>query len=203
MQASPTVHVVDDDGAMRRSLSVLLDAAGYRVEEHPDAESLLGALDRIEAGCVLADVRMPGVDGIEMLGLIRASGSTVRVVVMTGHGDVATAVRAMRLGAWDFLEKPFPAPLLLQSVGTAILRGPVSDDVEVLARAFAEQVSHLSPRERDVFERVLLGRTNKEIAGELDISPRTVETYRAKLMTKTGCDCVQSLVRMAVLTGLA
>jgi two-component system response regulator FixJ len=145
---------------------------------------------------------MPGMDGLEMLSRIRASGSTVRVVVMTGHGDVATAVRAMRLGAWDFLEKPFAPPLMLQAIRSAVQAGPTSEDIEVLARAFAEQVKHLSPRERDVCERVLNGKTNKEIALELDISPRTVETYRAKLMVKTGCIRVQDLVRLAVRIGL-
>ncbi|SFM56205.1 response regulator transcription factor [Methylobacterium pseudosasicola] len=190
-----TIHVVDDDEAMRHSLALLLGVFGHRVVEHAGAATLLEESSRLN-GCIVADLRMPHIDGLEMLGRLRAAGSMMPVVIMTGHADVPTAVRAMKLGACDVLEKPFEAPLLLDAVRAALVGDdgaqPTSDDAD-----FAEQVSRLTGRERDVLHHVLLGRTNKEIGQVLDISYRTVEIHRAKVMTKTGCGCVQTLVRRA------
>ncbi|MDP4002675.1 response regulator transcription factor [Methylobacterium sp. NEAU K] len=199
--AAGTIHVVDDDDAMRHSLALLLGALGHRIEEYHGAARLLADVERL-TGCVVADVRMPHVDGLEMLDRMRAAGSTVPVVMMTGHGDIPTAVRAMKLGASDFLEKPFTTPLLLGAVDAALGGGNAAGMRHEADAAFAAQVEGLTGRERDVFEHVLLGRTNKEIGLLLDISHRTVEIHRAKVMTKTGCSCVQSLVRKSAKAGL-
>ncbi|MCJ2056971.1 response regulator [Methylobacterium sp. J-048] len=191
----PTIHVVDDDDAMRHSLALLLGVFGHRVVEHTGAATLIEEPGRLN-GCIVADLRMPHIDGLEMLARLRAAGSMVPVVMMTGHGDVPTAVRAIKLGACDFLEKPFEAALLLDAVRTALVGDdgtrPTSDDAD-----FAAQVHRLTGRERDVLHHVLLGRTNKEIGQALDISYRTVEIHRAKVMSKTRCACVQTLVRRA------
>nr|WP_092047170.1 response regulator [Methylobacterium pseudosasicola] len=195
-----TIHVVDDDEAMRHSLALLFGVFGHRVVEHAGAATLLEEASHLN-GCIVADLRMPHIGGLEMLGRLRAAGSMVPVVIMTGHADVPTAVRAMKLGACDVLEKPFEAPLLLDAVRAALVGDdsaqPTSDDAD-----FAEQVNRLTGRERDVLHHVLLGRTNREIGQVLDISHRTVEIYRAKVMIKTGCECVQTLVRRAARTSM-
>ncbi|MHB2211181.1 response regulator transcription factor [Methylobacterium sp. CM6257] len=196
-----TIHVVDDDAAMRHSLTLLLGVFGHRVVEHAGAATVLEEPGRLK-GCVVADLRMPHIDGLTMLTRLRTAGSMVPVVMMTGHGDIPTAVRAMKLGACDFLEKPFTAPLLLDAVRAALAvggGGPPANDDDV---AFAQRVNSLTGRERDVLHLVLLGHTNKEIGQALEISHRTVEIHRAKVMTKTGCECVQTLVRRAARTAM-
>jgi two-component system response regulator FixJ len=196
------VHIIEDDAAMRRSVAILLDAAGFAVRQYDDARSLLSDLDRVNGDCVLADIRMPAIDGLEMLKRIRAAGYPVKVVMMTGHGDIATAVRAMKLGAWDFIEKPFASEALINAVRTAFIgeASGIGPDVEI--HTFLERLSQLSEREREVLQQLLLGKTNKEIGRDLAISPRTVETYRAKIMMKTLCESVPELVRVAVRAGL-
>lgn len=197
----PTIHVVDDDAAMRHSLALLLGVFGHRVVEHDGAATLLDEPGRLN-GCIVADLRMPDIDGLEMLARLRIAGSPVPVVLMTGHGDIPTAVRAMKLGACDVLEKPFAAAHLLDAVRAALAveagTPPANDD----DAAFTARVSRLTGRERDVLHLVLRGRTNKEIGQALDISHRTVEIHRAKVMTKTGCECVQTLVRRAARTAM-
>jgi two-component system response regulator FixJ len=196
-----TIHVVDDDAAMRHSLALPLGEFGYRVVEHAGAATVLKEPGRLK-GCIVADLRMPHIDGLTMLTRLRAAGSMVPVVMMTGYGDIPTAVRAMKLGACDFLEKPFTAPLLLGAVRAALAVGgsglsAVDDDA-----AFAEGLNRLTGRERDVLRLVLLGCTNREMGQVLGISHRTVEIHRAKVMTKTGCECVQTLVRRAARTAM-
>lgn len=194
-----TIHVVDDDPAMRHSLALLLGVFGHRVLEHTGAATLLDAPGHL-SGCIVTDLRMPVIDGLEMLARLRAAGSLVPVVMMTGQGDISTAVRAMKLGACDVLEKPFAAALLLDAVRAALAvesgAPPANDD----DATFAARVSRLTERERDVLHLVLRGHTNKEIGQTLEISHRTVEIHRARVMTKTGCECVQTLVRRAART---
>ncbi|GJE13505.1 response regulator transcription factor [Methylobacterium longum] len=198
MRTAPNsaIHVVDDDDAMRHSLALLLGVFGHRVVEHAGAATLLDDPGRLN-GCVVADLRMPHIDGLEMLAHLRTVGATVPVVIMTGHGDIPTAVQAMKLGACDFLEKPFPAALLLEAVRRALAIGSEAATVNDDGAAFTARVGRLTRRERDVLDLVLVGRTNKEIGQILDISYRTVEIHRAKVMMKTKCECIQSLIRLA------
>jgi two-component system response regulator FixJ len=201
--AHSLVHVVDDDPAMRDSLAFLLGTAGFEVELYEAGTSLLDRLVSPAQGCVLTDIRMPDVDGLELLRRLRAGGQMLPVVMMTGHGDVPLAVEAMKLGACDFIEKPFDDEALLQALRSALKRGGPTETVDPTLREFIRRVGTLSERERQVLDQLVAGGTSKEIGRALDISPRTVEIYRAKLMSKTRAESLQELVRWAVLAGLA
>lgn len=196
MAPDATIHVVDDDDAMRHALTLLLGVFGHRVVEHAGAATLLDQPGRLN-GCVVADLRMPHTDGLEMLARLRAAGATVPVVIMTGHGDIPTAIRAMKLGACDFLEKPFAAALLLEAVRAALALDSGAALADPDDAAFTARVNRLTRRERDVLDLLLLGHTNKEIGQVLDISYRTVEIYRAKIMAKTESGSLQDLIRRA------
>jgi two-component system, LuxR family, response regulator FixJ len=197
--ASRAVHVVDDDDAVRRALAMLFRSAGIAVAAHPSGSAFLEALPSLggdAVGCVLTDVRMPGVDGLELLRRLKEGGFRPPVVVMTAHGDVSTAVRAMKAGAADFVEKPFDDEALLAAVGAALgaARAPaagVSDDA-------AERIAALSPREREVLDQLVAGKPNKHIARDLGLSPRTVEVHRARMMARLGVGSLAEAVRLAV-----
>ncbi|MBX9930660.1 MAG: response regulator [Methylobacterium sp.] len=201
--AASLVHVVDDDPAMRDSISFLLDTAGFAVELHASASSLLDALMKPAQGCVLTDIRMPGIDGLELLRRLRSGGHTLPVIMMTGHGDVPLAVEAMKLGACDFIEKPFDDEPLIQALRSAMERGGQGNAVDPGLQDFIRRVGRLSERERQVMDQLVAGGSSKDIGRALDISPRTVEIYRAKLMAKTQAESLQELVRWTVLAGLA
>ncbi|WP_342108685.1 response regulator FixJ [Methylobacterium sp. SI9] len=201
--ATDLVHVVDDDLAMRDSLGFLLGTGGFEVRLYEAGADLLDALSKPAAGCVLTDIRMPGIDGLELLRRLRTAGHTLPVVMMTGHGDVPLAVEAMKLGACDFIEKPFDDEALIQALRSALERGGAAGAVDPTLREFVRRVGTLSERERQVLDHLVAGRTSKEIGRTLDISPRTVEIYRAKLMAKTRAENLQELVRWSVLAGLA
>lgn len=202
MTAKPTIHIVDDDEAIRRSLSFMLKTAGYPVQLYADGESFLKAADHIEEGCVLLDVRMPGIDGMEVQRRLRARGIMLPVVIMTGHGDVDLAVAAMKAGATDFLEKPFEKAALidcLSSAGEAALaeRGLSARRAEAQAR-----LNVLTDREREVLEGLVAGLPNKTIAYDLGISPRTVEIHRANLMQKLDVKSLADALRIAFQAGM-
>ena len=197
------VHVVEDDPAMRDSVAFLLDASGFEVALYAAGTDLLDRLAAPARGCVLTDIRMPGLDGLELLRRLRGDGHTLSVIMMTGHGDVPLAVEAMKLGACDFIEKPFDDAALLQALRAAMDRGSPAAAPDPALRAFVGRVATLSERERQVLDQLVAGGTSKEIARALDISPRTVEIYRARLMAKTRAGGLQELVRWAVLAGLA
>lgn len=197
-----TVHVIDDDEAVRESLVFLLRTAGIKVHAYDAPEAFLDRLEGITSGCVVTDVRMPQMSGLELLQRLQEMRAGLPVVVITGHGDVPLAVEAMRAGAADFLEKPFDDETLLSAVRAA-LRGQASDDGrEPERRAFAHRIAALSGRERQVLEGLVAGRPNKVIASDLGISPRTVEIYRANLMTKMQAASLSDIVRMALIAGL-
>ena len=200
--ASNLVHVVDDDSAMRDSVAFLLDTTGFEVRLYEAGTELLDRLAKSAAGCVLTDIRMPGIDGLELLRRLRSAGHRLPVIMMTGHGDVPLAVEAMKLGACDFLEKPFDDEPLLQALHTALGCDGPAEPVEPALRDFVRRVGTLSERERQVLDQLVAGGTSKEIGRTLDISPRTVEIYRAKLMAKTQAANLQELVRWSVLAGL-
>lgn len=196
------VYVIDDDEAMRDSLSFLLDSANYKVTLFETALAFLDALPNLEFGCVVSDVRMPGLDGIELLKRMKADHSAFPIVIMTGHGDVPLAVEAMKLGAVDFLEKPFEDDRLVAMIETAIHQAEPAARNEALSQDIAARVASLSPRERQVMDGLIAGLSNKLIARDYDISPRTIEVYRANVMTKMQANSLSELVRLAMRAGL-
>lgn len=201
MSTSPTVHVIDDDEAMRHSLAFILEVNGYAVVLHDSADAFLETPAEPGDGCVVTDIRMPGTSGLDLVRYLNERDARYAVIVMTGHGDVPLAVEAMKAGALDFIEKPFADDILLRAVRGALERRPVpaNDDTRREAEA---RLAVLTPRERDVLLGVAAGKSNKVIALELDISPRTVEVYRANLMAKTGARSIADLMRMALAVGL-
>jgi len=196
------VYVIDDDEAMRDSLSFLLDSAGFNVTLFESAVNFLDALPGLDFGCVVSDVRMPGVDGIELLKRMKLGHSTFPIVIMTGHGDIPLAVEALKLGAVDFLEKPFEDDRLIGMVEAAIRQAETAARSEAITHDIAGRIATLSPRERQVMDGLIAGLSNKLIAREYDISPRTIEVYRANVMTKMQANSLSELVRLAMRAGL-
>ena len=195
----PAVHVIDDDEGLRESLAFLLRSAELEVRSFDSAKVFLEKLPDAVPGCVVTDVRMPDMSGIELLRRLKELKIGVPVIVITGHGDIALAVEAMKMGAVDFFEKPFDDDLLLASVRAA-LRQQADQTKRGAERAEIEhRIATLSPREKDVLAGLIEGRANKQIAFDLGISPRTVEIYRANLMSKMQADSLSDLVRMALL----
>lgn len=195
--ARPTVHVIDDDEAVRRALAMLLRSTGFRAETHVSGLAFLDALarpGRVPTECVLTDVRMPGLDGIELLRRLKERGFPGPIIVMTAHGDVSTAVQAMKAGAIDFIEKPFDDEALLSAIGAA-LDHSVSQKTVTDAAA---RISFLSPRERQVLQLLTAGKSNKEVARDLGLSSRTVEVHRARLMAHLGVGSLAEAVRLFV-----
>ena len=202
MSSMPKVYVIDDDAAMRDSLNFLLDAANFEVALFESATNFLEVLPRLDFGCVISDIRMPGIDGIELLRRMKLLDSRFPIVIITGHGDVPLAVEAMKLGAVDFLEKPFEDDRLIGMIEAAIRqREPAAKD-EAATRDIAARIDSLSPRERQVMEGLITGLSNKMIARNYDISPRTIEVYRANVMTKMQAGSLSELVRLAMRAGM-
>ena len=196
------VHVIDDDEAVRQSLVFLLGTAGLEVRTYDSATAFLDALPNVVAGCVITDVRMPVVGGLELLRRLRKLKLAVPVIVITGHGDVPLAVEAMKMGAADFLEKPFDDEALLASVRSALNALDRNRKREAERSEIKTRLSGLSSREREVLEGLVAGQANKQIAHALGISPRTIEIYRANLMTKMQAASLSDLVRMAMIAGV-
>ena len=196
------VYVIDDDAAMRDSLNFLLDSSGFGVTLFDDAQSFLDALPGLAFGCIVSDVRMPGLDGIELLKRMKAQQSPFPILIMTGHGDVPLAVEAMKLGAVDFLEKPFEDDRFTAMIETALRQAEPAAKNEAISQDIAARVASLSPRERQVMEGLIAGLSNKLIAREYDISPRTIEVYRANVMTKMQANSLSELVRLAMRAGM-
>ena len=196
------VHVVDDDEAMRDSMAFLLRAANFQVQTYPAATDFLEALPKIKAGCVVTDVRMPGMSGIELLQRLRELKVSVPVIVVSGHGDVPLAVEAMKTGALDFIEKPFDDDVFLRAVRMALSAHAVDSQREAQKATIHSRLNSLSNREREVLEGLVAGHPNKTIAYDLGISPRTVEIYRANVMEKMQARSLSDLVRMALVGGL-
>lgn len=202
MSASSLVHVIDDDDAVRDSTAFLLRAAKIDVRTYESATAFLDATAGGEPGCIVTDVRMSGISGIDLLRRLKERGSTVPVIVITGHGDIQLAVEAMKLGAVDFLEKPFDDEVLLASVKSALGQLEKSAKRETERAELNNRLAALSTREREVLEGLVAGKPNKIIAYDLGISPRTVEIYRAHVMTKMNAGSLSELVRMALLAGV-
>ena len=196
------VHVIDDDEAVRQSLAFLLAAAGIEVQTYESATAFLDVATTVKTGCVITDVRMPEVSGIDLLRRLEELKLGVPVIVITGHGDVPLAVEAMKIGAVDFIEKPFDDEVLLTSVRSALNRLDRDHKRQAERREVEARLATLSSRERDVLEGLVAGQANKQIAYELGISPRTIEIYRANLMTKMQAASLSDLVRMALTAGI-
>lgn len=199
MSSEPTVFVVDDDQAMRTSLQWLIESTGMQVRTFASADSFLAAYYPGRAGCLLVDVRMPGMSGLELQAYLAREGHQLPVIIITGHGDVAMAVKAMKSGAVDFIEKPFHDEDLLRSIRKALeidqrLRMTQGTRAEVSAR-----LAELTPREHEVMAMVTDGRSNKEIAAALGVTAKTVEAHRARVMEKMRAESLAELVRMALL----
>jgi two-component system response regulator FixJ len=202
MEAEGTVHVVDDDPGVRRSLERLLYSAGFAHVAYESARVFLDAAPGISAGCVLLDVLMPEIDGLQLQGELDRLGCHLPVIVITGQGDVPTAVRAMRAGAVDFIEKPFGDERLILAIEAALEgSGRRSRDREVTEAA--ERIALLSPRERQVLDGLVASRQSKLIAYDLGISIRTVEAHRARIMKRLGAPRIAEAIRLAVLADLA
>ena len=193
------VHLIDDDDDARESLAFLLATADVEVHTYDSAVAFLKALPRATTGCIITDVRMPEIDGMELLRRLNENGPSLPVIVMTGHGDVPLAVEAMKLGAVDFLEKPFDDEALLTAVRMALTRNRADSEQELRKVEVKERLASLSQREQQVLDGLIAGHPNKTIAFDLGISARTVEVYRANLMTKMQAHSLSELVRMALL----
>lgn len=199
MPTEAAVHVVDDDLAVRKSLAFILDAAGHRAFTYESAENFLVVAPRLRSGCVVSDVRMPGMSGIDMVRRLRDLGCALPVIVMTGHGDVPLAIEAMRAGVMEFLEKPFDDDIFLKAVADALRSAQAVSEDEAMKQRFQTMLSTLSKRETEVLRGLVEGQSNKTIALELGISHRTVEVYRGHVMSKTGAGSLSELVRIAIL----
>ena len=195
------VHLIDDDPALRKSVAFLLTVNGFEVRDYPSATAFLDAAP-VEDGCILTDIRMPGMTGLELVRRLKSEGCELPIIAMTGHGDVELAVAAMKAGVVDFIEKPFSDATLLQALSEARSNHTGPESADSARSAALERLESLSPRERDVLVGVAAGKLNKTIAYELEISPRTVEIYRANMMTKTGSRNLAELMRLALAAGL-
>ena len=196
--SDPVVHVVDDDAAVRDSVAFLLSSDGLDARSYEGAAALLARSGGLETGCIVTDIRMPEMNGLEMVVELKRRGVPHPVIVLTGHADVALAVRAMKAGVVDFLEKPFEDEALLRAVRAALSRSEDTAVREKERAEIAQRVEQLTAREREVFDAVVAGDSNKAAALKLGISPRTVEIYRANVMTKMQADTLSDLVRMAL-----
>lgn len=202
MPGDDVVHVIDDDEAVRKSLAFLLGTAQFAVRTYESAVAFLDAFPNVESGCIITDVRMPEIDGLELLRRMKSHEMSMPVIVVTGHGDVPLAVEAMKTGAIEFLEKPFDDDVVLAAVRSALTRHEKDGRREAERSEIQDRLATLSNRERQVLTGLVAGHPNKTIAYDHGISPRTVEIYRANAMAKMQAASLSHLVRMALIAGL-
>ena len=201
MPTERTIHVVDDDAAVRHSLEQLLGSMGFATVSYTTPDAFLLAAPHLLGGCVLLDVKMPGISGLEVQARLRTIGFVPPIIVITGQGDIQTAVLAMKAGAFDFLEKPYEDEVLLAAIEAALAASP--DDHIHQAVDSAQRIARLSPREREVLDALVAGASNKVIAFDLGLSVRTVEVHRARMMERLGTRQLAEAIRLAVLATLA
>ena len=202
MASNAVVHLIDDDEGVRQAVAFLLSSAGLAVRVHESALAFLDVLPTLQPGCIVSDVRMPGMDGLELQRRLNALGAKLPMIIMTGHADVTLAVEAMKAGAVDFIEKPFDDELILSAIRAALDLYDKTGYRETEIAQTQVKLKSLSVREREVLGGLLAGRPNKTIAYDLGISARTVEVHRASLMTKMGATSLSELVRMSLVAGL-
>ncbi|GGO94833.1 response regulator transcription factor [Stakelama pacifica] len=196
------IHLVDDEESIRRSAGFMLRTSGFTVETYESGDAFLKVAKDAEPGCILLDIRMPGMDGLEVQQALAERGVTMPVVMLTGHGDVGTAVRAMKQGAVDFLEKPFEKQAVLTAIDMAFARLHKTADEDVAEQEAKVRIARLTAREQDVLAGLVRGHPNKTIAYDLGISPRTVEVHRANLMTKLEVRTLSDALRIAFAAGV-
>ena len=196
------IHLVDDDDAVRHSASFMLRHAGFTVKTYTDGVAFLDVVDAAQIGCILLDVQMPRMDGLEVQEQLNARGVAMPVIVLTGHGDVSVAVKAMKAGAVDFVEKPYEKHVLVEALNRAFARLDERSQRDLLVDEAKGRIERLTPREHDVLVGLVEGQTNKAIADSLNISPRTVEIHRANLMEKLGATSLSAVLRIAFASGV-
>lgn len=199
--AATAIHVVDDDDAVREATALMIGAAGYTAIGHSSGRQFLDSADLLSSGCVVLDLRMPGASGLEVLETMRARGSRLSVIMVTGHGDVRTAVRAMKNGAIDFIEKPYEQDVLIGTIDRALRASAGPDDIA--AEIAKTKIRRLTPRECQVLHALMQGKVNKVIAADLGLSPRTVEMHRAHMMDRLGATSLSEALRIAFQAGLS
>jgi two-component system, LuxR family, response regulator FixJ len=202
MRRDLPVYIIDDDEAVRDSLTIQLEAVGFNVTAFASGLDFLAKLPSLTPGCLISDVRMPEIDGLELQTRLAAMKVNFPVIIMTGHGDISLAVRAMRAGAVDFVEKPFSEETILQSIRLAQSRFEQRSRNEAEGETARARMGLLTPREREVFDGLVAGRQNKVIAYDLSISPRTVEIHRARVLEKMQARSLSELVRLALAAGV-
>lgn len=202
MADKPLVHIIDDEEALRRSVSFLLKTSGYAVSAWESGFAFLKEVRHVEPGCILLDIRMPEMDGLEVQQALAERGITLPVIILTGHGDINMAVAAMKAGAIDFLEKPFDKTTLIDAVEEGIRRLDGASEDRSRAAAAEVRIACLTPREQDVLRGLARGLPNKTIAYDLEISPRTVEVHRANMMTKLRVRSLSDALRLAFSAGV-
>jgi two-component system, LuxR family, response regulator FixJ len=203
MANEPIIYVIDDDESVRHSLEFLLDVAGMRVRSFPSADAFLKSSPPLAGACIVTDVRMPGMSGVELAEDLKKRGAVVPVIVVTGHADVPLAIKAMKAGVADFIEKPFDDEVMLGAIRSALAQQVGDDQAQAERQQVLDRIATLSSRESEVMEGLVEGKANKAIAFDLEISARTVEVYRANLMMKMGAKTLSELVRMVTMARLA
>ncbi|MBT3628895.1 MAG: response regulator transcription factor [Rhodospirillaceae bacterium] len=201
LQDQYTIYIVDDDDAVRDSLRTLLEAVGWSVQSYESGMAFLNICDSTMRGCLLLDIRMPGLDGLQVQRILSQRGVTLPFIVISGHGDVSSAVRAMKAGAAEFLEKPFDSEIVLRAIRTALESDAEARGKQAVASAAAARLDALTRRERQVFDCLVEGAQNKMIARQLAISPRTVEVHRSRIMKKLGASSLSEVVHLALEAG--
>lgn len=201
MNDTPSVYIVEDDEAVRDSLQMVLESVGYKVSTYPTGNAFLDVWDADMSGCLLLDIRMPGINGMELQRKLNERNSILPIIFVTGHGDVPMAVEAMQHGAVDFVQKPYREQELLEKIEHAIELDRESRQGLQQRQAIRQRVESLTPRELDVLRLMVEGRANKVIAADLDISQRTVEIHRARVMEKLEAKSLAHLVRMVMAIG--
>jgi|CXWL01.1.fsa_nt_gi FixJ family two-component response regulator len=192
-----TVFIVDDDGGIRKSLGWLVESIGLKVETHESAQSFLDAYTPDQAGCVILDLRMPGMGGLDLQAHLKSRGIRIPVIIVTAFGDVPSAVRAYKQGCASFIEKPFSDQDVLETIQSALQRDLVEREKAGLQKEREDRLNSLSVKERAVYDRIVMGKSNKQAAADLDLSPKTIEVHRANVMAKVGVKTLAELVRFS------